>query len=130
MPPRLPNASRELSAPGGAIEAADVRVKVVLNLVATSTHVDVERYWRLEETCVVRKELAAAFTQEIPAEANARLRVADEVVQGQVGSATKRVSLLEVPTQTEIDLKVTSRSPIFLNVEALSSRGGEFTSRY
>src|SRR5688572_20178121 len=85
------------------IQAVDVRVEVVLNHVGSRTYVDVERNWCLEETCIVREELAVAFTQEIPAKANSWLGIADEVVQGQVRITVKAVCLLEVPAETEVD---------------------------
>src|SRR5207253_5162581 len=64
-----------------SVQAVDADVEVDLLVVAARADVQVERYGRLNELREVSEDLAAALSGEVPDEAEARLRVVNEVVE-------------------------------------------------
>src|SRR6185369_5557983 len=79
------------------IQSVDVEVLVRLGVAAACANVDVQRYRSFDELRVVNKQLAAAFSGEVPDEAEARRSIVVEVVELQVGQITIRVRLLIIP---------------------------------
>ena len=70
------------------------------------------------------RELTLGLAGVIPHEAKPRLRIADEVVQLDVGLTVVRVALLVVPAQTEIQLHGFRNFEFILNVMAEHSCTG------
>ena len=84
--------------------------------------IHIQRNWSFDERGIVCEQLALAFAGEIPGQAEARCCIVPEVIELNVGATISVISLLEVPANTKVELKVTRELIVVLDVESFCIR--------
>src|ERR1043165_4693 len=110
--------TRKNPSAGRCVQPIDVEVFICLNIATAGADVDVQRNRGFDELRVVSKDLAFAFTGEIPDEAEARRSVIVEVVELQIRAVVVAIGLLVIPTDAKAQLEVLREFPVVTDVEA------------
>jgi hypothetical protein len=89
-----------------------------LNIATAGADVNVQRNRGFDELCIVSKDLASAFTGEVPDKAKAWCSVIVEVVELQIGAAVVAVCLLIIPANAKAELEVLGKLTVVADLEA------------